>query len=99
MFPPGGFSRGPGGQGGRGGPGHAGAAPELLRVGPCPDGGYYLIASKTPPNVFTGIPWSTSNVLSLTIDRLMAEGRTYAFLPLERDVDHPADLEILSHER
>ena len=70
-----------------------------VALGPCPDGGYYLIASKTPPNVFSGIPWSTSHVLSLTIDRLLAKGSTFAFLPLERDVDHPADLEILSHER
>ena len=70
-----------------------------VALGPCPDGGYYLIASQTPPDVLTGIPWSTSYVLSLTIDRLLAEGRTYAFLPLERDVDYPADLEVLSHER
>ena len=39
-------------------------------VGPCDDGGYYLIGVRAPcPRLFEGIPWSTDRVLSLTLER------------------------------
>ena len=36
-------------------------------LGPCEDGGYYLIGLKAnQPQLFTGIPWSTPEVTELT---------------------------------
>ena len=64
-------------------------------LGPCPDGGYYLIASRSVPDVFTGVRWSTPEVLSTTLHRLRETGRTWSLLPEERDVDEPEDLKIL----
>ncbi len=61
-------------------------------LGPCPDGGYYLIASRWVPPVFTNIPWSTDQVLSRTLDRLRACDKSWSLLPEERDIDEPEDL-------
>jgi len=37
-------------------------------LGPCDDGGYYLIGMRSfIPELFIGIPWSTSRVAELTI--------------------------------
>ena len=44
-------------------------------LGPCDDGGYYLIGLRLPtPEVFAGIPWSTSQVLDRTIRRAQEPG-------------------------
>ena len=51
-------------------------------LGPCDDGGYYLIGLRFPaPEVFAGIPWSTSRVLDLTIERAREAGMTCERLP------------------
>ena len=51
-------------------------------LGPCDDGGYYLIGLRFPaPEVFAGIPWSTSQVLDLTIQRAREAGMTCELLP------------------
>ncbi|MEO7474563.1 MAG: TIGR04282 family arsenosugar biosynthesis glycosyltransferase [Gemmatimonadales bacterium] len=61
-------------------------------LGPSADGGYYLIGGPAPlPPVFTGIRWSTSEVLDQTRTRLAAAGVAWRELPTLRDVDTAAD--------
>jgi hypothetical protein len=70
-----------------------------LVLGPTDDGGYYLIGLRTPcPALFDGIPWSTSAVLSRTLDRAQRLGLRVACLPAWFDVDTKADLERLAAE-
>ncbi|MBI1847653.1 MAG: TIGR04282 family arsenosugar biosynthesis glycosyltransferase [Candidatus Rokubacteria bacterium] len=68
-------------------------------LGPCDDGGYYLIGLRTPqPALFEDIPWSTSAVLGAT---LAAAGRRRLrthLLPRWFDVDTEADLARLHAE-
>jgi rSAM/selenodomain-associated transferase 1 len=70
-------------------------------IGPALDGGYYLVAMKKNrfcPEIFDDIPWSTADVLDITLEKL-ADGRRRAFLlkPL-RDIDTLADLQAVSAE-
>ncbi len=65
-------------------------------LGPCADGGYYLIGFRREafePEVFRNIPWSTSRVLSMTIDSLERSGTDYRLLPEWQDIDTLNDLE------
>ena len=65
-------------------------------VGPCDDGGYYLIGVRAErPELFEGMPWSTPDVLPETLRRARAAGLTTTCLPEWFDVDTPADLERL----
>ncbi len=67
-----------------------------LVLGPAQDGGYYLIGLKRKsPELFTGIPWSTNQVLKLTQDKAAAIGLKTALLEPWRDVDTMADLQAL----
>ena len=62
-------------------------------VGPCDDGGYYLIGLRRPhPELFEGIPWSTDRVLPLTLERARHHGLRTHVLPAWFDVDTEADL-------
>ena len=62
-------------------------------IGPALDGGYVLIGLRRPvPSVFTGIPWSTDQVLGRTREALAAAGLTWRELPPLADIDRPADL-------
>jgi len=57
-------------------------------LGPCDDGGYYLIGLRFhAPTLFAGIPWSTSQVLDLTIGRAREAGMTCELLPSCYDID------------
>jgi rSAM/selenodomain-associated transferase 1 len=57
-------------------------------LGPCDDGGYYLIGLRFPaPEAFAGIPWSTSQVLDMTIQRAREAGMTCELLPPCYDID------------
>ncbi|MBI4686503.1 MAG: TIGR04282 family arsenosugar biosynthesis glycosyltransferase [Nitrospirae bacterium] len=57
-------------------------------VGPCCDGGYYLVgARKVFPSVFHGIPWDSSEVLNKTLDKLYKCRISFALLPFWYDVD------------
>jgi glycosyltransferase A (GT-A) superfamily protein (DUF2064 family) len=39
-------------------------------LGPCEDGGYYLIGLRSPqPDLFVGVPWSTDAVFSITLGK------------------------------
>ena len=70
-------------------------------IGPSVDGGYYLIgfaveSLKTAvPLVFSGIAWSTADVLRQTITRIQATGATLGLLPPWYDVDTAEDLAFL----
>ena len=65
-------------------------------LGPALDGGYYLIGlNRAAPDLFTGIPWSTDRVLSLTQERATTLGLTTALLPPWRDIDTIEDLHAL----
>lgn len=80
-----------------------GSAFEALRlgadvvIGPSRDGGYYLIGLRQPiPELFERVPWSTSRVLTTTLDRAADAGASVDLLPVWYDVDEPADLEDLA---
>jgi len=65
-------------------------------LGPSVDGGYYLVGFRKGgffPAVFDGIPWSTDLVLSETMRRFSAAGRSISLLPSGRDLDNPEDLQ------
>jgi uncharacterized protein len=65
-------------------------------LGPCDDGGYYLIGLRFPaPEVFAGIPWSTSQVLDLTIQRAREAGMKCELLPACYDIDRWDDAQRL----
>jgi uncharacterized protein len=65
-------------------------------LGPCHDGGYYLIGLRFPaPGLFAGIPWSTSQVLERTIGRAEVAGMTWTLLLPCYDIDTWEDAERL----
>jgi hypothetical protein len=62
-------------------------------IGPCDDGGYYLIGVRRPHvELFENIPWSTDRVLPLTLERARQCGLATHVLPAWFDVDTEADL-------
>lgn len=69
-------------------------------IGPSRDGGYYLIGmkSKDAPQLiqvlFSEIPWSTSDVLKVSIQRLADAGYNYSLLPTLSDIDQPEDIHL-----
>ncbi|WP_192349816.1 TIGR04282 family arsenosugar biosynthesis glycosyltransferase [Algoriphagus sp. Y33] len=76
---------------------HISAAFEKLNtrevvIGPAEDGGYYLLGMrKFIPGLFTGIPWSTDQVASLTKEYLTRNEISFALLPMLSDVDFEED--------
>jgi hypothetical protein len=70
--------------------------PARVVLGPCPDGGYYLIGlSGLVPELFRGMPWSTERVVPETEARARGMGLTVTYLPEWHDVDTAADLDRL----
>jgi len=68
-----------------------------VALGPVTDGGYYLIGLRRPAgDLFTGIPWSTPDVLAATRARAAALGLRQHLLPASFDVDGPEDLALLA---
>lgn len=68
-------------------------------LGPCPDGGYYLIGLSSPtPELFRDMPWSTDRVLPETEARVKRMGLALSYLPEWHDVDTVADLDRLVRE-
>lgn len=64
-----------------------------LVLGPAEDGGYYLIGlHQLIPELFTGISWSTAEVLQQTQSIARKLGLSVGYLPLLSDVDRPEDL-------
>jgi rSAM/selenodomain-associated transferase 1 len=68
-------------------------------LGPCDDGGYYLIGLRScAPTLFAEIPWSTSQVLDRTIRRAQEAGMTWELLPFGYDIDTWEDAERLRND-
>jgi uncharacterized protein len=66
-------------------------------IAPSLDGGYYLVGVRGPmPDIFRGVAWGRSNVLSETVARLRHEGIRYVSGPAWYDVDRWADVELLA---
>lgn len=66
-------------------------------LGPCPDGGYYLIglrreAMAMKRTLLRGIRWGTEWALADTMRNLLSAGLSCSLLSPERDVDLPKDL-------
>jgi uncharacterized protein len=67
-----------------------------VALGPCADGGYYLLAAEQEtPSLFRGITWSTSTVYEETLCRAAEAGLCATTLPECSDVDTAADLPLL----
>ena len=65
-------------------------------LGPTEDGGYYLIGVRFPHReLFDAVPWSTSDVLDVTLRRAADAGLRAVCLSPWFDVDTPDDLERL----
>lgn len=62
-------------------------------IGPATDGGYYLLGIKNFQQcLFEEMPWSTSKVLKLTLQRCVRHKLTYALLKNLSDIDNENDL-------
>jgi len=69
-------------------------------LGPCPDGGYYLIGLRRPyPALFAGIPWGTSEVFGLTKDKAATLNLTLGLTTPWSDIDTPDDLRSLLNNK
>jgi rSAM/selenodomain-associated transferase 2/rSAM/selenodomain-associated transferase 1 len=65
-------------------------------LGPSLDGGFYLLGLKAfPSGLLGGVPWSSSETLEATSERLKAAGMSVALLPERFDVDDARDLRLL----
>jgi len=72
---------------------------DRMVLGPASDGGYYLIGLKKPHRrLFTDIPWGTSAVGRLTLDRASEIKLESWLLPEWYDVDDAETLEWLRDE-
>ncbi len=61
-------------------------------IGPCPEGGYYLLALKSyTPELFSDIPWSSREVLSATLTAAENTQLLMDQLPPLSDIDHIGD--------
>jgi hypothetical protein len=70
-----------------------------LVLGPAQDGGYYLIGlTRTVPELFSEIPWSTDQVLIQTRGKAERLRLKTAYLPPWRDIDTIQDLQALIEE-
>lgn len=66
-----------------------------LVLGPCTDGGYYLVGLKKPvPELFRDMPWSTDRVLEMTMERARMLGLSCALLEPWYDIDTHDDLAL-----
>ncbi len=62
-------------------------------LGPCVDGGFYLIGlRRCARGLLADLPWSTERTYAATLARLMERGLRTAVLPPWFDVDRPEDL-------
>lgn len=70
-----------------------------MTLGPCEDGGYYLIGIKQPrPRLLRDVQMSTPTVAADTIALAREEGLQVKLLPIWYDVDNDASLMRLIHE-
>ncbi len=65
-------------------------------LGPARDGGYVLLGlRKFVPEIFNEMPWGSSEVLSLTLEKLEQQGCSCKLLESRWDVDTAEDLILL----
>jgi rSAM/selenodomain-associated transferase 1 len=65
-----------------------------LVLGPSSDGGYYLLGMKQLlPTLFEDIPWSTTQVLPITMERIKEADKSFFLLPELTDIDYWEDWE------
>jgi rSAM/selenodomain-associated transferase 1 len=67
-------------------------------LAPAEDGGYVMMALAHAAPVFDAMPWSTSEVMALTRERLRGAGLAWRELRTFWDVDRPEDYERLVRE-
>ena len=68
-------------------------------LGPCPDGGYYLIGLRHfPSGMLTGVRWGTAYAFRDTLRRFRHHHMCCSILPPVADVDRPRDLLQLQGE-
>jgi rSAM/selenodomain-associated transferase 1 len=68
-------------------------------LGPTVDGGYYLIGLKDRiPAIFQDIPWSTSKVAAITIEKATRQGKKISKLKEWYDVDTIEDINRLKDD-
>jgi rSAM/selenodomain-associated transferase 1 len=66
-------------------------------IGPCHDGGFYLLAlNRCPEGLLGELPWSAPNTFERTVDRLKRARLSVATISPWFDVDVPADLRRLA---
>jgi rSAM/selenodomain-associated transferase 1 len=66
-------------------------------IGPCHDGGFYLLAlNRCPEGLLGELPWSAPNTFERTVERLKRSRLSVATLSPWFDVDVPADLRRLA---
>ncbi len=62
-------------------------------LGPCHDGGFYLLGlTRCPEQLLAGLPWSSRQTCARTFERLEGVGLRTAFVEPWFDVDRPRDL-------
>ncbi len=66
-------------------------------VGPCCDGGMYLVGArkKIESRLFQNIPWDTSDVLNMVLEKLYRYRIEFSMLPFWYDVDDIDDFKFL----
>lgn len=70
-------------------------------LGPCPDGGYYLLGlrrSGLGAGLFRGVRWGTAWAFRDTLHSLLRQGCSCSLLKLCPDVDVPDDVRRLSND-
>ncbi len=73
--------------------------PADVSLGPCDDGGYYLIGLKRPaPDLFLKVTMSTTQVVADTLARARDNGLCVDMLPTCYDIDYIDDLDRLTDE-
>jgi uncharacterized protein len=67
-----------------------------VTLGPCVDGGYYLIGLNKPDSaLFQNIDWSTNNVLNQTINNVKQRNLDLYQLEVKYDIDRYSDIKVL----
>lgn len=66
-------------------------------LGPCQDGGFYLLGSCKPLPDLTAIPWSKTNTLDKTTALLQSYRYRISMLAKWYDIDTATDLPLLNH--
>lgn len=64
-------------------------------LGPCDDGGYYLVGLRAPHDLFSGVVMSTPTVLADTLAQAQAQRLSVALLPTTFDVDDESGVRAL----